>query len=54
MERIEYDPYDPPPFDDTEGFDPKRHMSPQNIASEASIELLTEVGKKVGVKYERE
>ena len=53
VDAIEYDPYDPPPFDDTEEFDPRKHMSPQNIASEVSIELLTEVGRKVGVNYER-
>lgn len=52
INRIDYDPYDPPPFDDSESFDAKKHMSPQNMASEVSIDLLTEVGKKVGVKYD--
>lgn len=52
IDRIEYDPCDPPPFDDTEGFDLRRHMSPQNIASEVSVDLLTEVARKVGIKHE--
>ena len=40
IERVEYDPMDPPPAG---MYDPKRSQSPQNRASELATEMLLEV-----------
>lgn len=44
IEPVAYDPYDPPPAGE---FDPKKSMSPQNVASQLASEMLCEVARMV-------
>jgi len=43
-EPVEYDPYDPPPIDE---FDPKRSVSPQNLASSMAGDMLVDVYRRI-------
>ena len=49
IDRVEYDIYNPPSFDDMKNGNVKCNMSPQNIASSLAIDLLSDIDKKIGI-----
>ena len=48
IEPIEYNPYDPPAFDEPNYL--KHNMSPQNTASQLGTEILLAVAEKLGAR----